>query len=402
MRSLTPLRLIIATSAILVVISLDRVRAESTDLMSLEVGAATRLEPAKGIGAAAAGSWSSSDPHVAQVFQNGYVVALRPGAARVRAGERQWNVNVAAPPPQQLVDPKTLRQYDDNRHFDVDGRRCYGSELNGSRYTDPDEHRNLKSNRVINPHPADKDHELEWPVRGQTTVYDGAGVLMGTVAPTLRVDGRAVPASKFNFGMSKVLDGRLCLYAFSVTIKPTPDVLRLADADAKKNGVVGTSAWLPLDCVIDAESLLERIGVGKVRLPALPLEDTRYRITGGDPARYVTPTGELSIVKQVAEGGPVPSHYLRRPSGTVNLIYSVPGFGLGGQGLDSFLVTDNATFRPAKGAKVFVQPTYYPARDPKAGEVAKPTMTFLYGAVEVNGAEPVYGWIAKEALAEAK
>ncbi len=25
-------------------------------------------------------------------------------------------------------------------------------------------------------------------------------------------------------------------------------------------------------------------------------------------------------------------------------------------------------------------------------------MTFIYGAAEVNGVEPVYGWVAREAL----
>jgi hypothetical protein len=98
----------------------------------------------------------------------------------------------------------------------------------------------------------------------------------------------------------------------------------------------------------------------------------------------------------------VPSHYLRRPSGTINLVYSVPGFGLGGQGLDSFLISDALEFYPVKGAKVFKQPTYFPSKHPQAGKVSPQTMTFLYGAIKSNGSEPVYGWIAKEALAPAR
>ena len=104
------------------------------------------------------------------------------------------------------------------------------------------------------------------------------------------------------------------------------------------------------------------------------------------------------IVK--ALNGPVPSHYLRRPSGTVNLLYSVPGFGLGGQSLDSFLVSDNLTFRPAKGAKQFTQPTYYPKGHPQAAQVSPKTMTFLYGALEPQNQPPIYGWIAQESLAD--
>jgi hypothetical protein len=114
----------------------------------------------------------------------------------------------------------------------------------------------------------------------------------------------------------------------------------------------------------------------------------------------MTESGELAIVKQL--DGPLPSHYLRRPTGTVNLIYSVPGFGLGGQSLDSFLVSDGAIFHQAKGAKVFVQPTYYPKKHPNVGKVSPKKMTFLYGAVDVKGSSPVFGWIAKEALSPAK
>jgi hypothetical protein len=151
---------------------------------------------------------------------------------------------------------------------------------------------------------------------------------------------------------------------------------------------------------VAGDELLDRIGLGKVQLPRMPLNPTGYTITGGDPQSYMTESGELAIVKQL--DGPVPSHYLRRPTGTVNLIYSVPGFGLGGQSLDSFLVSDNAVFHQAKGAKVFVQPTYYPKQHANAGKVSPKKMTFLYGAVDVKGSSPVYGWIAKEALSPAK
>jgi len=198
-----------------------------------------------------------------------------------------------------------------------------------------------------------------------------------------------VPVSMFNFGASKVLNGRICLYAFSVAVQPP----------GQTSGKVSTSAWLPLDQVIDKETLLGRIGLGKSLLPALPLEAVGYHVTGGDPAKYLTPSGELSIVRQVSMGA-LPSHYLRRPSGTINLIYSVPGFGLGGEGTDSYLINGSLKFYPAEGAKVFVQPTYYPVHHPQAGKLAPATMTFLYGAIRCGDSEPVYGWIAKEALSE--
>lgn len=86
----------------------------------------------------------------------------------------------------------------------------------------------------------------------------------------------------------------------------------------------------------------------------------------------------------------------------MNIIYSVPGFGLGGQGLDSFLVTDGVIFRPAVGARPFVRPTFYPARHPARGRPSRQTMTFIYGAAEAPGVEPVYGWVALEALEAAR
>ena len=62
----------------------------------------------------------------------------------------------------------------------------------------------------------------------------------------------------------------------------------------------------------------------------------------------------------------MPSHYLRCPTGTVNLIYSVPGFGLGGQGVDSFLVTSGQDLPAGESAaREFVQLTYFPLKHPQ-------------------------------------
>jgi hypothetical protein len=298
----------------------------------------------------------------------------------------------------ELVDPATLKQFDDDRVFFVNGRKCVGSELNGQRNDDPDERRFTSGNRVINPHPLRADRPLEWELRDATAVYDGAGVHMGDVAAKLTLDdGRRVASSKFNFGMSKIIDGKQCIYAFGVSIKPTTELAKIVDPKEMKDGVVGTSAWLPLEQVVEKDELSQRIGLNKPALPHLPLEEKSYQITGGDPRAYMTESGELSIIANVAFGA-VPSHYLRRPSGTVNLLYCVPGFSLGGQGVDAFLVSDRVVFRPAKGARIFVQPTYFPAKHAQAGKKSDKTMTFIYGAVQVKGQEDVYGWIAKEAL----
>lgn len=293
-------------------------------------------------------------------------------------------------------DPRLIKQFPDNRRFESRGRICFGSELNG--YVPGVPHRGfLRSNRIINPNVLRPNNSVVWEVATNTEVVDGAGVRLGMVAVE-RHEGRVFPGAKFNYGMTKVIHGRLYLYCFATDIVPDAAVIDQMDKTQFVHGTIGTSAWLRADDVLEKETLLKRFGVGRGKLPSLPLAKTRYRITGGDAKAYQTPYGELAIVKQA--NGPVPSHYLRRPTGTINVLYSVPGFGLGGQGLDSFLISDGLTFRPAVGVRQFVQPTYYPLRHPQAKQVAPQTMTFIYGAVEAPHCEPVFGWVAKEAVGD--
>jgi hypothetical protein len=348
---------------------------------------------------------------VAKVYANGFVIGMTPGQAKVTHGPAETYVVNVVEPSEKLADPAQFKQYPDNRELtDSRGRRCVGTELN-AHLAGPERKQEIDQNRVEDPQPLVKKEPLMWEVQPDTPVFDGTGVLMGHVAPALDVEGRGkVPATKFNYGMSKIIHGQFCVYAFAMGITPSDAIKPLIKREAgdtkpvDRNGVVGTSAWLPLDKVVKKESLLEYVGLGKGRLPPLPLEDRRYVVTGGNPDAYLLPDGkELMIVPQsVAKSGPVPSHYLRRPSGTVNIEYSVPGFGLGGQNVDSVLITSHATFRPAKGVRQFVQPTYYPQGDPRVGQVADKTETFIYGALEAPNTQPVYGWVAKEALATSK
>jgi hypothetical protein len=390
-----PVKFLFLAFPLILSLSVSAKPALSKSTLTLELGGIDLLlsEPASGL------RLESSNPQTVQVLPGGFIVGLSLGQARILAKDADSVaecVVTVQPAAEVILDPARLKQYPDDRAFNVNGRKCYGSELNGQRASSPEERRFTRSNRVINPKPLRQDQPVEWEVQDGTEIYDGAGVLMGTVAPRLAVGSRRVPVSKFNFGMSKVLHGKLCLYAFAVTIKASPSVAKLLDPSESPDAI-GTSAWLPLDRVVDKATLLQRIGLGKIKLPTLPLESKPYRVTGGNPKLYLTDSGEMSIVRAI-NSGPVPSHYLRRPSGTVNLLYSVPGFGLGGQGLDSFLVSDSLQFYPAKGAKVFVQPTYFPAKHAQAGHVSPKTMTFLYGAIKGPNIDPVYGWLSKESL----
>src|SRR5207248_3338033 len=105
--------------------------------------------------------------------------------------------------------------------------------------------------------------------------FDGTGVLMGTAAPSFTLGQRKIATTKFNYGMSKVIGGKLCVHAFSTEITPDPHVLPEIDQTEIKHGIIGTSAWVALDSVVEKELLLENVGIGKGKLPKLPLADVR-------------------------------------------------------------------------------------------------------------------------------
>jgi hypothetical protein len=371
--------------------------------VTLDVGDAKKLE-LKNAGAGGPGTGEakleSSDPKTVIVFPNGWAVALKIGEATITCtvagapAPALWTIKVVDSP-ERLVNPATLKQYPDNRTFRVGERKCVGHFLNG--HMVGNEAAPSDRNRVYNPKPLRADRPQEWELIEGTPVYDGTGVVMGTAAPALDVNGRKVTATKFNYGFSKIVNGKLCLYGFTTDIRPSEAVKPLLDASERKHEIVGTSAWVPIEGVVEKELLLDNVGLGKGKLPRLPLEAKKFRITGGNPNQYMTDKGEVRIVDDPA-AAPVPSHYLRRPTGTVNIIYCVPGFGLGGHSLDSVLVSSNAIFHPAKGVRTFTQPTYYPAAHPKVGQKSPKTMTFVFGAVEVAGSETIYGWVAREAM----
>jgi hypothetical protein len=76
---------------------------------------------------------------------------------------------------------------------------------------------------VKDPTPAIKDEPIEWEVTEGAPVVDGAGTLIGTVSdPKKTDDGRRIHTAKFNYGMTKVIRGKLFVYAFTIRVKPDP------------------------------------------------------------------------------------------------------------------------------------------------------------------------------------
>ena len=90
--------------------------------LSLDVGGAEQLEVSPAVDGA---TWTSSDPTVAQVYANGFVLGLKHGSATISAtisattpGEPAAVCQVTVTPSHQpLIDPATLKQYPDQRKF---------------------------------------------------------------------------------------------------------------------------------------------------------------------------------------------------------------------------------------------------------------------------------------------
>src|SRR5688572_24726382 len=126
--------------------------AHAQQALKLTIGCAQRLTSKD----ATAGQWTASDQKVAQVFQNGFVIGLAAGDATVGNGSAKWAVTVVEDD-RPIVLPASLKQFPDSRRFEVDGRLCFGSELNGRRADEPEERKFTDSNRVINPKPLRQD-----------------------------------------------------------------------------------------------------------------------------------------------------------------------------------------------------------------------------------------------------
>lgn len=336
----------------------------------------------------------SRETSIAQAFNNGMCFGVSAGrtVAEMRARSEvapraTCIVNVVISEP-KLMAADSFQQFPDNRSFwGSHGRQCFGSELNCRQA----ETSGTRSNRVVNPIPpgTTTSQAVLWPTENDAPIVDGTGKLIGSIRP-IDVNGRMIYATKINHGMTKIISGEVHVYAFS-----TPVILKQRPRSGEEEGV---SAWIPLRTIKDKEALLERLHPGTGRLPALVLEDRSYLVTGGDPSWYTTDKGTpFSIVADVGSG-PRPQHYLRREAGTINLLFCVPGFGLGGHNLDSFLLSQEVGFRPAAGVRKITVPTYYPVGHPEMGEVTPKTMTFVYGAIDVQGSPRVYGWMAEEAL----
>ncbi len=197
---------------------------------------------------------------------------------------------------------------------------------------------------------------IKWTVEPGTVAVDGRGAVVGTVTSQIEI----------NYGQRKVIGGKKHVFGFRMQV----------------NGTTPASAFVPEAAVRGDTSKMPTVvhgnpGRGDAR---------RYRIDGGNPNKFRDAQGRDFKISDSGTGNLEANDYLVRPSGTVHLLYSVPGFQIGGLATDTIRVDQNTEFVRTKGVASISVPT-------RLGNKSGPDMKFIYGRVGNR-----WGWIAYDAL----
>lgn len=221
---------------------------------------------------------------------------------------------------------------------------------------------------------AHTDGTLDWGVNVNVPVLDGNGDVMGL---------QKSDSLKFNYGQERSFGGKT--YVFALTTSNH------------------SAGWFPLASVKSSDVLASRVGDARAHRSGLA-KMACYKVKDGSD-----PDLEVKKVVYNTDATPGPSgeaagDYLPklRENGkrSINLIYNVPGSGLGGPAIDHFPVgtkfqrldvpTDSG--RPSLDVKLWLQDSN--------GDFKKPagTMKFVYGYVASKTGEVRVGWMAYDAL----
>ena len=101
-------------------------------------------------------------------------------------------------------------------------------------------------------------------------------------------------------------------------------------------------------------------------------------IDGGNPSKYRDPQGRDDKISKAGTGNLEANDYLGRASRTVHLLYSVPGFQIGGVATDTLRVDKGTEFVRTNGIASISVPTTSPSG-------SGPAMKFIYGHVGNRG-----------------
>jgi len=244
----------------------------------------------------------------------------------------------------------------------VNGGACYLSDYNCKLRTSG-------GNRIKH-----KDGSMDWGIEPNAAVLDGNGDVLGIETGS---------SLKFNYGQERVFGGKHYVYAMTTSNH--------------------SSGWFPLASVKSADVLASRVGhaVGhRAGLDKMACYEVRNNT---DPAL------EVKKVVYDTESSPGPAgeaagDYLPRlrknGKRSMNLIFNVPGSGLGGPAIDHFpagtrfqrLDVPVDTGRPSIDVDLWLQDGQGRFRKP-AG-----SMKYIYGyVVTATGATRV-GWMAIDGL----
>jgi hypothetical protein len=214
------------------------------------------------------------------------------------------------------------------------------------------------SNRAAHP---DNPKDCSFTVAPGTVMRDGFGTARGTLIST---------QVKINYGQRKVLpNGESAVYVWDAVTD-----------DGHQSG------WIYESSLTESLAIMPTVAAADPGQGDYP---RTFVITGGSESR-IAYYDQMVLCADVRPCGPAPNHYMLRPGGVMNIIWSLPG--VGGVSNDTYLVEGAAVhFRRAKGVPLLSVPYY--DKDSPAGSPAVGQMQFMYGHVGDR-----YGWVAVEAL----
>jgi hypothetical protein len=221
---------------------------------------------------------------------------------------------------------------------------------------------------------AHKDGSLDWGVETDVPVLDGNGDVLGV---------QKGDSLKLNYGQKRTFGGKTYVFAMATSN--------------------GSSGWFPLSKVKSKDALAPRIGDATAHRSGLE-KMACYKVKDSFDEKLA----EKKVVKDTeAAPGPVgeaAGDYLPRlrknGKRSVNLVFNIPGYALGGPAIDHFpagtkfqrLRVPTDTGRPSLDVPLWLQDAQGRFRKP-AGE-----MKFIYGYVATKTGEKRTGWMAIDAL----
>jgi hypothetical protein len=207
-----------------------------------------------------------------------------------------------------------------------------------------------------------------WGIVDGAAILDGNGDAMSAESGASRMT--------FNYGQKRTLAG-------------TPHALALSTSNA-------SAGWYPIDHIPGNASFDEQVGDVVAKGAGLA-EMACYEIRDAADETLAA----HKVVKGSTETNERAGDYLPlvRANGkrSANLVFSVPGFALGGATTDHFPAgtkfrrLDVPTFSPLPSIKI-------PLWNEKAPDDQIGTMRFLYGRIRAADGTERYGWMAQDAL----